>query len=290
MKKIILAMMFMVSAISHAQTVVKVYWPFPVGDGQSVYLRSMLDHANEIQKDYTFVLMSTPGAGGVVAVNNALSSNGTTLLAHTSAYFIRPLVYQQGRYDFSSFKPMAIVGETPFAIVKQKNNNNPIVKIGISGLGSTTHVISLVAKTQHKDLEIIPYKGLTDSLVDVRNGSIDAAFNFVQIAEQYDDLVIVGTTGTKQIKNYPLLKNTIDDGMAHFNSPLFVVAPSNMDKKQFNELQTILLKSIQTDKRLAEMIKRDSAILSDIPSKNYNAWYQTQISNYKKYTQGVALD
>jgi tripartite-type tricarboxylate transporter receptor subunit TctC len=291
MKKFLLSLLFLASCVSvQAETIIKVYWPFPVGDGQSVYLKSVLDQANEIQKEYTFVLLSTPGAGGLIAVNHVLSSTDNTLLAHTSSYFIRPLVYQQGKYEFSSFRPIAVVGETPFAIVKQKNNNQPLVKIGISGLGSTTHVISLVAKTQIKNLEIIPYKGLTDSLIDVRNRNIDAAFNFVQIAEQYDDLIIVGTTGAKQIKNYPLLKNVINKDMEHFNSPLFVMAPSGMDQKQFNKLQEVLLTAINSDKRLLEMMKRDYASFSNVAPGSYNSWYQQQINNYKKFTQGVKLD
>lgn len=291
MKKFLLSLLFLVTSLSaQADTLIKVYWPFPVGDGQSVYLKSVLDQANEIQKEYTFVLMSTPGAGGVIAVNHALSSTDNTLLAHTSSYFIRPLVYQQGKYEFSSFRPIALIGETPFAIVKQKNNKQPLVKIGISGLGSTTHVISLVAKTQLKNLEIVPYKGLTDSLIDVRNKNIDAAFNFVQIAEQYDDLTIVGTTGSTQIKNYPLLKNVISRDMEYFNSPLFIMAPIGMNQNQFNKLQEVLLNAIKSDKRLSEMMKRDYAVFSDATPGNYNSWYQQQINNYKKFTQGVRLD
>lgn len=289
-KFILICLMLASSFVANAETIVKVFWPFPVGDGQSIYLKSVLDHANELQKDYVFILMSTPGGGGVVAVNNATTSAGLTLLAHTSSYFIRPMVYQQGRYEFSNFKPIAIIGESPVAVVKQKNNSKPIIKIGIGGLGTTTHIISLVAQTRNKELEIIPYKGFTDSLLDLRNGSIDATFNFVKIIEQYDDLEIVGTTGTKQIKNYPLLKNVIDDAMIHFNIPLFVMAPLSMDQRQFVKLQSILIKAARSDSRLAEMVRRDSAIFSELPINQYDAWYQNQIINYKKYTKDLKLD
>lgn len=291
MKNIIIALSLLVSSLTvQAQTSVKVYWPFPVGDGQSLYLRSLLDQANRIQTDYVFVLVSTPGAGGLLAVKNAHNSNSLSLLAHTSAYFIRPLVYSQGRYEFSLFRPLVVVGETPFAVVTQLNHHGPVNKIGVAGLGSTTHVISVMLKSRYPDLEIIPYKGLSDSLHEVRNGMIDASLNFVRAVEQYEDLRIVGTTGTNRISGYALLRDIFAEDMAHLNSPLFVMSRADMPASQFDQIQSLLVQARNTDSQLQKMVAQDHAVLSDMSPALYDQWYEQQISNYRRYVSGITLD
>jgi hypothetical protein len=279
---------FLIS-VSHAATIVPVYWPFPVGEGQAIYLRVLLNRANEQQKDYQFVLMSNPGAGGTIAVRNVEKESETALLAHTSAFFIRPLAYKQNRYEFDNFAPMVVVGESPF-VYYTKKTPSAVDGVAIGGVGSTTHVIATIMKEKNPKIQIIPYKGLVESISDVRNGTLAGAFNFVQMIEQYDDINIVGSTGSTRIKNYPMLKDIVDEDLAYLNAPLIVFASTGMPQPLYKKLQTILTNARDDNIMLHDMIKRDYAIVSKLTPEQYPQWYQKMISTYRKAMKNINLD
>lgn len=290
MSKILTALVLLLAVVFPCTaTVVSVYWPYLPADGQAIYIRLVLDRANEQQKDYQFILMSTPGAGGTIAVHNVEKESATALLAHTSAFFIRPLAYKQNRYEFDNFTPMLVVGESPF-VYYTKKTSAPVNGIAVAGLGSTTHVIATIMKEKNPNIQIIPYKGLVESISDVRNGTLAGAFNFVQMIEQYDDINIVGSTGSTRIKNYPMLKDIVDEDLAYLNAPLIVFASTGMPQPLYKKLQTILTNARDDNIMLHDMTKRDYATVSKLTPEQYPQWYQKMISTYRKAMKNINLD
>ena len=115
-----------ISAAAAAQTVT-VYWPFGIGDPVVTHLRALVDKTNQIQNEYNFLIVAVPGAGGAIAARKTLTSQEPAVLATTSAFFVRPMLFSDSGYTFDEFKPSLVMSSSPFALLA--NNKFDILRI-----------------------------------------------------------------------------------------------------------------------------------------------------------------
>jgi tripartite-type tricarboxylate transporter receptor subunit TctC len=280
---------------SHAKETIAVYWPFGSGDGQALHVRAMLDQANADQNQYAFYLESAPGAGGLIAAQKTLQSKTPALLAHTSTFFVRPYLYKDNSYRFSDFQIVTAMSETPLALVANTNQNDKTmfakesVKMGIAGLGTTSHIIALRVKQKHSNLLIVPYKTLADTVNDLNSNTIDMNLNFIRSAEQFPNFRIIGITGKNTVKNYQLLHAQGYD-TSSLTIPLVVLAPASMDLQKLKKLNEILNQASRNSTMLQNFYRDDYATMLNIPYSQLGTWYVSQIEKWKKYTANVSIE
>lgn len=296
MKKLLMALVLaLATPWIYAKETVTIYWPFGIADGQALHVRAMLDQANADQNQYVFYLEAAPGAAGLIAAQKTLQSKTPALLATTSTFFVRPYFFKDNNYVFSDFQMVTAMSETPMALVAGANQNNKTlfakesVKIGIAGLGSTTHVIALQIRQKHPNLLIVPYKSLTDTVNDLNNNTIDVNLNFIRSAEQFPNFRIIGITGKNTVKNYQLLTTQGYD-TADLTIPLIVLAPANMDVQKVKQLNEILVQASQKSTTLQNLYRDDYATPLNIPFSRLGSWYLSQVANWKKYTANISVD
>ena len=127
MKKILVLLSMMVVSIAYAQKTVNVVWPFAVGSPQANMVRTMIESANSQQEKYQFVFLHKPGAGGAVAANTVTDSKDLALLASTSSFYVRPLLYKDS-HNVDDFNMVTLVcAAQPLAIFSKKINSFSMV-------------------------------------------------------------------------------------------------------------------------------------------------------------------
>jgi tripartite-type tricarboxylate transporter receptor subunit TctC len=213
------------------------------------YHRTLVAEANKIQDKYTFVFDTKPGAGGTIAARTVLSQPDT-VLAHSTAFFVRPNVYPTESYDLTQYKEQYVHCMAPMAVTSTKFKTwkdvpqDAAVSVGISGLGVTTHLAALQLKEKYPNLNIIPFKSTNDSMLSMVSGQTDLHIGFISEAEQWSKdnahaerkVTVLGITGTKVVNGYtPLVKQGFPESFAHMNVGHHLVVPGKQDDTRTRE-------------------------------------------------------
>ena len=78
------------SVVSQAKENITIIYAYNIADSVANYHRALTIEANAIQDKYLFIFDARPGAGGTIASNYVLNTSNT-ILAHSTAFFIRPM-------------------------------------------------------------------------------------------------------------------------------------------------------------------------------------------------------
>ena len=106
------------SNVSARETVTIVY-AFSPADTMARYSRTLVDEANRIQDRYNFIFDTKPGAGNALATNH-VKNNTNHILATSSAFFIRPVLYPGQSYEITEFRPLMPQCDSPMGIASVK--------------------------------------------------------------------------------------------------------------------------------------------------------------------------
>lgn len=298
MKKFLILLATTVVMMSaQASQLITVYWAFPASDSPINYVRALLDRANQMQNRYTFVMISTPGAGGAIGANKALSSTDPAMLATAHAFFSRPMLFSDAGYKFDDFQLSTLLSVAPWAIVTRRDFDESRlyqgmpVTIGISGLGSSTHVVAERIKNRFNNVTIVPFKGLGEAIVAVKGGHIDMSLETVKSAEQHSDLKIFGTTGSRKVKTYKLLS---DFGVLYTENAvlgLFLLRPKTMSANMSADVDQILEQANADNPMLKSMYSNDIVFFYNLKTQEQKAaWYQEQITGMRNLTRNIKID
>ena len=290
MKKIIVGMVLILIGMSaQASKTIIVNWPFGIGDRGGQYIQHILTRANEQQKKYNFVLVSVQGGGGTIAATATLSSKKPTLLAHSMSYFIRPLVYPDtAGYTFDQFETALPVVSSPFAVMSRRGfDPSQVGSIAVVGIGTSTHLLALEIQKKYPKIVIVAYKSLTDAAKDFRGGHVDMTIDFVQEVNKYPNVQVLGTTGTRYIKNYPRLMDQYPDSTAFLSISFFILNPTGMPEAA--EIRQILYNANINNDSLQQLFNEDHAQAYDILIQDYNSWYRQSINRIKALTQNIHI-
>jgi len=303
MKKIITALMatFALSAIAKENITIVYAW----GPGDSVanYHRTLANEANKIQDKYNFLFDTKPGAGGAIAVNHVLNTPNT-VLAHSTAFFVRPVVYPNESYDLTQLREQYVHCMAPMAVTSSKFNTwkdvtaDAKVSVGISGLGVTTHLAALQLQQKYPNLNIIPFKSTNDSMLSMVSGQTDFHIGFISEAEQWSKdnskadrkVNVLGITGNKVVNGYqPLVKQGFDQSFADMNVGHHLLLPIKNDDARHKEFYTIFAKAAQTSAvRTAYAVDycEPQTVQYDVLPKFFN--FHTEY--WKKLSSGIKLN
>jgi len=288
-----------ISAIAKETVTIEYAWT--AGDGPANYSRAIIDEANHIQDKYTFIFDTRPGAGGAVAANY-VKNTPNTILATASAFFVRPNFFPNESYDLSLFKEIYLQCTAPMAItsVKYKTwaeipKDQPLT-IGVSGLGTTTHLFATQIQAQYPKLQVIPFKSTSESLLSVASGNTDLHVAFLGEVEtwgadnpKFKKLTVLGISGSTRVRGFPTL---VSQGFGHtvadIGVPFHLVVPAGMPDNKFKEWRDILVRAGQSA-NVKQTYKLDACIAQDIKDSELEPWYHAQVIKWQRLSHGVKL-
>ena len=295
MKNLLLALLF-VSSLVHAETIT-IVWPFGMGETQAQYSRSLIDELNNNQKKYTFILDNKPGAGATIGAKYVAATPNTVLAAST-AFFVRPNFYPEESHHPTDFRPLMTQCAAPMVIVSKRYkswkdiDNQQSINIGISGMGATSHLMAMEIKRRYPNAVPVPYKGTREASIDAANGTLDMSVAFLGEVEGFLDdgkLYALGISGLKRVKGIPTLESQGFAGVKEVVNMHSLLVPRTMTESQYIELRKLVLvaaqaRSVQTAYRV------DYCEPSELTTTQTINWFLQQIDMWKRLSQGVSLD
>jgi len=287
-----------------AKETVTIVYAFSPADTMANYSRTLAAEANRIQNKYTFVFDTKPGAGNSVATN-FVRNNSNTILATSSAFFIRPIFFPNESYNVENFKSLMPQCEAPMGIAslkykswKEVPTDRPVT-IGVSGLGVTTHLVALQIAAKYPNIKVIPFKSTNDSIIAAAGGQIDMTVGFINDLMRFATpdvsadrrLTVLGVTGSKTIKNIePLIKQGFSITLASMNAPHHLVVPITVSDSKFAEWRDILTRAARA-KSVQDSYEVDHAVpLDTMSNDNIQPWFYKQDTQWKRLSTGVKLE
>jgi tripartite-type tricarboxylate transporter receptor subunit TctC len=302
MKKLFLSLLFaLLSTTALSKETITVVYAWTAADVAANFHRTLVDEANRIQNKYIFVFDTKPGAGGSIAANH-VANTPNTVLATASAFFIRPNFFPNESHDLNNFKELMPQCSAPGVITSSKYRSwkdvptDQPLTIGMSGMGTTTHLIATQVAKKYPKMTVVPYKSTSEAVVSVLSGNIDFAVNFMGDSAQYTEasspkkIYMLGITGDQNINGVaPLISQGFTKSLARMNVPAQLVVPKNMPDLKFNEIREILVKAGR-----AKTVNNAFAVdycqsLNQMLDSNIQGYYNLQVSEWQRLSSGVSL-
>ena len=301
MKKLIAILMATFALASQAKENITIFYAWGPGDSVANYHRTIANEANKIQDKYNFVFDTKPGAGGAIASNHVLNTPNS-ILAHSTAFFVRPVVYPNESYDLTKFKEQYVHCMAPMAVTSTKYKSVKDVpanaSVGISGLGVTTHLAAIELQKRYPQLNIIPFKSTNDSMLSMVSGQTDLHIGFISEAEQWSKdnanserkVTVLGITGTKIVNGYtPLVKQGFDQSFANMNVGHHMLVPTTVSEEQRKEFNSIFAKAAKTEAvRAAYAV--DYCEPQSIPVTGLDKFFEFHTGYWKKLASQVKVN
>jgi tripartite-type tricarboxylate transporter receptor subunit TctC len=298
MKQVLLAIALATGVVAaHAdQKTITIVWPFGMGDTQAQYSRGLVDELNKNQKKYTFILENRPGAGATIGARH-VAATPNSVLASSTAFFVRPNFYPEESHKLEDFKPLMTQCAAPMVVVSKRYQRwqdidpQAAINIGISGLGATSHLMAMEIKKRYPNAVPIPYKGTREASIDAANGNLDMSVAFIGEVEGFLDekkLYALGISGPKPVRGIPTLESQGFTGVKEVVNMHSLIVPKTMSDTQYSELRAMVVQAAR-----AESVQRayriDYCEASNLADKPTVAWFNGQLALWKRLSQGVSI-
>lgn len=302
MKNLLLSLILATSCLGAvAKETVTIVYSWTPADTAANFHRTLADEANKIQHKYRFVFDARPGAGGSIAANYVLN-NPNTILATASAFFIRPNFFPNESHDLTAFKQLKPQCSAPALIssIKYKSwaevpADRPLT-IGVSGLGTTTHLIATQVAKRYPNMTVVPFKSTSEALVSVLGGNTDFAVNFIGDSEQYAKegspkrVYMLGITGDKTVAGVaPMVTQGFPKSLARMNIPAQLLVPRNVSDAKFAEWREILVQAGKAKSVQDSFAKDYCESLNQMPTDQIQGYYHMQVAEWQRLSSGVSL-
>ena len=297
MKRMTLAcVLILTTAQALAQQIMTIIWPFGIGDTQARYSRNLVEELNKNQKTFTFILENKPGAGASIGARYVANTPNTVLAAST-AFFVRPNFYPKESHSVSDFRPLMTQCAAPMLIVSKKYKSwkeidpNQKLNIGISGMGATSHLMAMEIIKRYPNAQPVPYKGTREASIDIISGNIDLVVAFFGEVEGFLDkgeLIALGVSGPKAVRGIPTLESQGFAGVGEIVNMHSLQVPRSMPEAQYQELRTMVVAAAKTAS-VQKAYAVDYCEPSNLNAADTQLWFDGQLELWKRLSQNVNL-
>jgi tripartite-type tricarboxylate transporter receptor subunit TctC len=302
MKNLLLSIIlafFTVTAV--AKETVTIVYSWGPADTAANFHRTLVESANKIQNKYQFLFDTKPGAGGSIAANH-VANTSNTILATASAFFIRPNFFPNESHDLGAFRELmpqcsapGLISSGKYKSWKEVPTDRPLT-IGVSGMGTTTHLIATQVAKKYPNMTVVPFKSTSEAVLSVLGGNTDFAVNFIGDSEQYTkpsspkQIYMLGVTGEKTVAGVPpMISQGFPKSLARMNVPAQLVVPKNIPDVKFNEWREILVQAGRS-KTVQEAFAKDYCeSMNQMPTDQIQGYYHMQVVEWQKLSNGVSL-
>jgi tripartite-type tricarboxylate transporter receptor subunit TctC len=303
MKKLLLLLALVSSLTVHARETVTLVYSWGPGDNAANFYRALVAEANKLQNQYTFLFDTKPGAGGTIAANFTTNNPTNTLWINSSAGYIRPNLFPADSHSMADFRSILPMCVSPFVIASAKYKSwkdvptNSKLSIGMSGLGTTTHLVSIQIAKNYPNMTIVPFKSTSEALINVLNGAVDFSVGFHGDSEQYTrsdsprQVYWLGQTGRNSIKGTDLLSNQgFSRDLLDMSTPQQIFAAKTLSEDRFKSIRKVLVEASRA-RSVRDANAADNCIPNNqMPDNQIDAWFDAQVNQWKRLTVDVKLD
>jgi putative tricarboxylic transport membrane protein len=251
--------------------------PFAAGGPTDVLARVLGQHMSQTLGQ-SIVVEDVTGAGGTLGAAKAAKAapDGYTLvLGNIGTHAASMGIYKTLPYDpRGDFEPVMLVATTPMVLVTHKDlpvkTLNDVIALakqrkvtqGNAGTGSASHLTTLLfASIAHVDVQLVPYRGLSQAMNDLLSGQIETMFDQVIsssphiLAGGVKPIAVTGPTRAKAIPNVP---TTIEAGLPELQTLTWTAlfAPKGTPKPIIDKVNAALdqaMKDPAVAKRLDDL-------------------------------------
>ena len=298
MKKLLAILFATFSLAASARENITIYYSWSPADTAANFHRVLADEANKIQNRYNFVFDTKPGAGGSIAANHVLSQPNT-ILATASAFFIRPNFFPKESHDIGRFQSLFPQCSAPAVITSKKYKTwadvptDKSITIGMSGMGTTTHLIAAQIEKKYPNLTIVPFKSTSEAILSVLSDSTDMAVNFMGDSAQYvetNKLYVLGATGSRTVNGVrPLSSFGFTKDLNVMDVPAQLLVPVTFPEAKAKEIRNIFVQAGRQPAVLDSYRPDYCQSNNQMADRDIQPWYNKQTADWKRLTQGVSL-
>ena len=242
--------------------------PFAAGGPQDVLGRIIAQGMSEALGQQV-IIENVGGAGGMtgsVRVAKATPDGYTMVLGSVGTHAQNQSLYKQPLYDAATdFTPVALVAETPIALITRKDlpasnfkefvayakANQAKMQYGSAGAGSATHLACVVLNyVIGVNVTHVPYRGTGPAMQDLAGGRIDYLCDIIATAKPQIDagtvkgLAILTKERAAVLPNLPTALEQGTDVQAYTWSAIFL--PKNAPEAVVQKLNGAIVHAMQT--------------------------------------------
>jgi tripartite-type tricarboxylate transporter receptor subunit TctC len=242
--------------------------PFAAGGPQDVLGRIIAQGMSEALGQQV-IIENVGGAGGMtgsVRVAQAAPDGYTMVLGSVGTHAQNQTLFKKPLYDAASdFTPVALVAETPIALITRKdlpaNNfkefvayakaNQAKMQYGSAGAGSATHLACVVLNyVIGVDITHVPYRGTGPAMQDLAGGRVDYLCDIIATAKPQIDagtvkgLAILTKERAAVLPNLPTALEQGTDVQAYTWSAIFL--PKNAPEAVVQKLNGAIVHAMKT--------------------------------------------
>jgi tripartite-type tricarboxylate transporter receptor subunit TctC len=251
--------------------------PFAAGGPTDVLARVLGQHMSQTLGQ-SIVVEDVTGAGGTLGAAKAAKAapDGYTLvMGNIGTHAASMGLYKNLPYDpRTDFEPVMVVATTPMVLVTKKDlpvtTLNDVIALakqrkitqGNAGTGSASHLTTLLFASQtHVDVQLVPYRGLSQAMNDLLAGQIETMFDQVISSSPHilaGGVKPIAVTGPIRAKAIPNVPTTIEAGLPELQTLTWTAlfAPKGTPKPIIDKLNAALdlaMKDPAIAKRLDEL-------------------------------------
>lgn len=290
-KKLLSVAVLLTAMTANAQEKITVQWAFSPSSTSANSVRVICDELNKVQNKYTFLFSSKPGAGGTIAANAVTASPENTLVAMSSSFIVRPYFERtEPTHNLDNFTPVMVQGNgSPLIITSSKHTSmaevyaDPKLTIGVSGVGSISHLVANGIINVNKTAAIVNFKSSPEAGAAAAGGHVDVAVTFDSDTAAFveaNKLTVLGRTGpTTQLRQIP--------DAAKLAANYAIYASTSMDPERFKELHQLLV-SINANPAVVNSYKRDHLHPVMLNIDQSRVWYTNERAFWKKQVEKIA--
>jgi len=287
------------TGLTSARELVTVVFAFGPGDSVANYGRTLVNEANQIQSKYRFVFDAKPGAGGTIAARH-VANTPNTILATSAAFFVRPNVYPKDSHEIDQYTGLMIQCTAPMAVASTKYRDwNDVprdkeITFGITGLGATSHLVSMKVQEKFPKMILVPFKSPTDATLALVSGQIDLSVGFISEFQQWSNkssgtrVNVLGVTGKLPAQGIaPMAKQGFSD-VENMGNPQQLIVSKTVPVAQQQEWHNILTQAAQAT-NVQTAYGADSCQPARHSFKETQQLFDTQTQFWRKITANVKV-
>lgn len=272
---------------------IKIVWPFgPVA--ATLPMRAQADQANQAQKDQTFIMDFKTGGGGSVAVAAVAADRNNSILAHSGAFFINPLLADTATYNVNDWRMIDYLCDLPFVVASKKYKSfneitrAEIVTVGHLGVGTTTHLVSEAMRKKFPNMLLVPYKSAAQAGTDLIGGHVDVIVSLpgdTITQQKAGNLNILAVTGPTKINDIPTLGSFKIPNADDIVTGYFYFVPRSADDARVKQWQSVLARAKTAE--VTAIMERNYCRPSRVASSQYDAKFVQLRDFWIKETQSI---
>jgi tripartite-type tricarboxylate transporter receptor subunit TctC len=256
---------------------IRIICPFPPGGIADIYSRLIAQRLGDVWGQ-PVVVENRSGAGGNIgaeAAARAAPDGYTLVMGNIGTHAASVGLYPKLPYNPSSdFEPIMVIATTPMVLVVKKDlpvsTLSDVIALakqrritqGNAGTGSASHLTTLLfTSIAHVDVQLVPYRGLSQAMNDLLAGQIETMFDQVISSSPHivnggvKPIAVTSPTRAKAIPNVP---TTIEAGLPDLQTLTWTAlfAPKGTPEPIIAQLNAAVDKAMNDPaiaKRLAEL-------------------------------------